>query len=191
MDILKLKKGDPDAFEQFVREYEKKVYNIALRLLSDYDLAYDASQEVFVKVYKNISAFKEECALSTWVYRITVNVCTDIHRKNNKEKAISIDDDTKEGADLLSIIPDAAPTPEEVYCQKESNVLIKKAISRLPSKYKEVIILRELQNLSYHEISSILDCSEGTVKSRINRGREKLYELLSKCGNFFCNISSK
>lgn len=175
--IKRCKDGDRDAFNELFKMYESKVINIAYGMLSDRDDAYDAAQEVFIKVYRNISSFKENSSLSTWIYRITSNTCNDFLRKRMKSAgAISINSfDNENNMD----IPDKSPLPEEYAELSEAQATVRKAISELSDEYREIITLCDVEDLSYEQTANILNCPVGTVKSRLNRARKLLKKKLS------------
>jgi RNA polymerase sigma-70 factor (ECF subfamily) len=182
--IKRIKKGDTEAFDQLVRNYEKKVYNTALRYCKNPDDAFDISQDVFLRVYRYIYDFKGESTFSTWIYRITVNLCTDYIRKGQNNKTIPLyagDEDDEYELPL----PDDAPTPEERYETKEKIEYLKKAIDSLPDDHREIIVMRDINGLQYEEIARALEINIGTVKSRISRARDKLKSILEQNGNFF------
>ncbi|MEW6624364.1 MAG: sigma-70 family RNA polymerase sigma factor [Bacillota bacterium] len=175
--VQKVKEGHLESFEVLVERYQKQVYNMAYRYTGNSEDAYDLSQEAFIKAYKGIKSFRQEAAFKTWIYHITSNVCKDFLRKANKYKEVSIDAPihTEEG-EMEKQITDRVNGPEEIYEIKELSEFIQSMISSLPNDYREVIVLREFQQLSYEEMSDILDCSLGTVKSRLNRARNMLKE---------------
>lgn len=170
-----IQSGDGKAFSYLVGEYQQKVINISFGMLSDYEDACDAAQEVFVKVYRSIDKFRGESSLSTWIYRITKNVCSDFLRKR-KETSLSLDE-KKEDFPKIEVT-DCTYSPEHSAEKGEMKKIIGQAISQLDEKSREVIILYEAEDLSYDEISEILQLPVGTVKSRINRAREKLKKIL-------------
>ncbi|HEY9061590.1 MAG TPA: sigma-70 family RNA polymerase sigma factor [Pseudobacteroides sp.] len=175
------KKGDIEAFEMLMEKYQKKVFNIALRLLGNYDDASEVTQEVFIRIYKSIGSFKGESQISTWIYRIATNVCLDELRKRKRKWVMSLDEEYhKENGDYIIQVEDDKPTPDVVMEQKTIKSAVKNAIDKLSEKYKLIIILRDIQGFSYEEISEIVKTPVGTVKSRINRARLQLKELLLK-----------
>lgn len=177
--VEKSKSGDIGAFEQLVENYQKKVFNIALRMIGNYDDAGDLTQEVFIRVFKSIKSFKEQSSFSTWLYRITTNVCLDELRKRKNKKVISLDEELKlDDSEVKRQIESDDPSPEETAEKEELKKIIKKAINDLTEEHRVVIVLRDIQGFSYEEISRIINCPEGTVKSRINRARQALKELL-------------
>ena len=161
---------------------EKKVYNIALKILGNEADAYDAAQDTFIKVYKNLEKFKGNSSFSTWVYRITSNVCLDIIRKNkNKKNTVSIDKEIEfDDSDATFEIEDRNADTEEKILEKERSEALHKALSRLNPEQREILVLREFQNLSYDEIANVLNIGTGTVKSKISRARAAIKNELLK-----------
>ncbi|HOQ06184.1 MAG TPA: sigma-70 family RNA polymerase sigma factor [Clostridiales bacterium] len=178
--ISKAKAGDVAAFEQLIEAYQKKVYNLALRMTGNQEDAADLAQEAFIRVFRSISGFKEQSSFSTWVYRITTNVCLDEIRKRKNRKVISIDEDIHmdDGEMRRQIVSDD-PLPDELAERAELRSIVNDAINSLPEDQRIVITLRDLNGLSYEEIAQILDIPGGTVKSRINRARQALRNVLS------------
>lgn len=168
-----IQSGDRKAFNMLVEEYQQKIINISFAMLSDYEEACDAAQETFVKVYRNIGKFRGDSSLSTWIYRIAKNTCNDFLRKR-KEKFLSIDDE-----DAKIQVKDDSYSPEKKTEKKELGKLLEKAIAELDENSRTVLVLYEFENMSYDEIAKILDLPPGTVKSRLNRAREKLRNILS------------
>jgi RNA polymerase sigma-70 factor (ECF subfamily) len=141
--------------------------------------AKDMAQEALIKVFRSIKDFKGQSSFSTWLYRIVTNVCLDELRRRKNEKYISMDStiQTDSGELHMELCSDKE-TPESVYERVEQRELIKKAICELNEEYRSAIVLRDVQGFSYEEISTMLDCSLGTVKSRINRARNMLRDKL-------------
>ncbi len=184
--LKKSKEGDIEAFEQLISAYQKKVFNIALRMIGNHDDASDLAQEVFLKVYKSIKQFKEESSFSTWIYRITSNVCLDEVRKLKNKKIISLDEEIKQGEnEIKRQIKDIRPSPEDFTEQNELRKAINDAIMTLPEDQGVAIILRDIQGFSYEEIANITKCPIGTIKSRINRARKDLKEIILKKKELF------
>ena len=179
------KEGDEQAFEALVTAYERKVYNYALRSTGNEQDAMDITQEVFLRVFRSLSGFKEESSFSTWLYRITFNICIDFSRKNAKrnENSLSLDGEAADGKELE--LPDERHAPETVYVRKELREEIAGAILRLSEQHREVLVMREISGLSYAEIAEVLELEEGTVKSRIARARENLRKIIVATGNIF------
>jgi RNA polymerase sigma-70 factor (ECF subfamily) len=177
--VSKAKAGDVAAFEQLIEAYQKKVYNLALRMTGNQEDAADLAQEAFIRVFRSISGFKEQSSFSTWIYRITTNVCLDEIRKRKNRKVISIDEDIHmdDGEMKRQIVSDD-PLPDEMAERAELRNIVNDAINSLPEDQKVVITLRDLNGLSYEEIAQVLGIPGGTVKSRINRARQALRNVL-------------
>jgi RNA polymerase sigma-70 factor (ECF subfamily) len=172
--IEKAKKGVEGSFEALILSCKKKAWNIALRYLRDEEDAMDALQESFIKIYRKLGSFKGDSRFDTWVYRITVNTCKDMLRKNEKRKLHDSLYLVGEDGEYPREIPDAGPTPEEALDRAELAEELLRCMDLLPPEHREAILLRDIQNLSYEEISKVLDISLGTVKSRISRARSGL-----------------
>lgn len=181
--IKKAKAGDLDAYEQIIKTYEKKVFNLVYRIMKSQEEIEDIAQEVFIKIYKNLKNFKEESSLYTWIYKITVNVCIDVRKK--KRKVISIDEKIDLGDSETTIqIEDKEKPLEEQVEVLDMRRRLNQCINQLPESHRIIIILRDIKGLSYQEIAEILDINIGTVKSKINRARVALKELVIKDGTF-------
>ncbi len=184
--LEKSKKGDVEAFEQLIESYQKKIFNIAFRMTGNYNDAGELTQEVLVRVFRSIKSFREEASLSTWIYRITTNTCLDELRKRKNKKVISLEEEIKtEDGELRRQIVDAAPSPEELAERNEIKRCVDAAVRQLPDEQRTMIILRDIQGFSYDEISRILKCPQGTVKSRISRARLALRDILKNSGELF------
>lgn len=183
--VKRAKKGNISAFEELIIEHESKVYNIAYRILNNEEDAKDLSQEVFIKAFNSLHKFREDSSFSTWLYRIAMNTCIDELRKRKGRESYSIDRDiqTDEGT-IPREFQDKQLNPEEELMNKELSSQIQWALNHLSETYKEVIILRDFQGFDYKQISQILGCSLGTVKSRISRARTELKNVLIKEKHF-------
>jgi RNA polymerase sigma-70 factor (ECF subfamily) len=175
--IEQARAGSLKAFEELVLSYEKKIYNYCLRMTNNREDAEDLTQEVFVRVYKNLNKFKGNSQLSTWIYRIAHNVCIDRYRKS-KIAAISLSQPKGPDDERELDVPADDPSPEQQTLRREQQKYLLEAISRLKPKYRTVIVLRDIQQHSYDEIAEILNLPLGTVKSHINRGRAALREAV-------------
>ncbi len=190
--IEKSKNGNIEAFEQLIEPYQKKVFNIALRMMGNQEDASDAAQEVFIKIYKSISGFREESSFNTWVYRIATNVCLDELRKRKRMNVVSTDSLIQLTDGEVNVqVEDKGLSPDKILEKKELIEEVKEALNHIKHEHKQVIVLRDIQGYSYKEISSIMQCSEGTVKSRINRARNAVKDILLKKRNIYRSISSK
>lgn len=178
--LERAKSGDVAAFEELIDAYQKKVFNLALRIIGNYDDAADLAQETFVRIYKAISNFKEQSSFSTWVYRITTNVCLDEIRKRKNKKVVSLDEDIHmDDGEMKRQVVSGDPGPDEAAEREEVRRTVNNAINKLPEDQRVVITLRDLQGMSYEEIAKVLALPAGTVKSRINRARLALKNALS------------
>lgn len=172
--IRRAQNGDGTALEELLLAYEKKVYNIAYRMMGSEADAADMAQESLIKIYRSIKGFKGEASFSSWVYRLTVNTCMDGLRKR-KRAPISLEYTMESGVPFEDTATD---TPEVHALSIERSEDIQKAINRLSGEHKAVVVMRDITGLTYEEIAESLQISVGTVKSRINRGRQRLKELL-------------
>lgn len=170
------RRGDMDAFEQLVARYESRVYTIAYRFTGNYADASDLAQEAFIRVYRSISSFRGESSLLTWLTRVVTNVCKDELRRRAKHKIVSIDEMAEKGQVSE---PETRQKPlEEAVLKKEWQEEVQQILSSLTYEHRAVIIMRDIQGYSYEEIAAILECSLGTVKSRLNRARQILKNKL-------------
>ena len=183
MLVKRAKAGDDKAFSELVKLYQNAVYNSALYIAKNRDDALDISQEVFLKLWRTLGSFRGDASLKSWIAKITKNCAIDYIRQRNQKSSVpfTVDDDRKE-ADIPDT--DISSDPKASYERKESIAAVRRAVASLPEPIKETIILREFHSLSYAEIAQTLGVSEGTVKSRISRGREQIKNFL-KNGNFF------
>ncbi len=178
--IQRAASGDAEAFESLVLAYQKPVYNLALRMSGDEDEALDLSQEAFLRAWRGLSSYRADSAFSTWLYRLTSNICLDHLRR--RKRRVAVLPLTGEDEQELSV-PDPAPGPETQTLQRLEREAVAEALGRLETEYREALTLRALHGLSYGEIADVLDINEGTVKSRIARAREKMRRMLQKDGN--------
>jgi RNA polymerase sigma-70 factor (ECF subfamily) len=188
--IRDVQSGEVNAFEAIVREYEKNVYNIALRMCGDREDALDISQESFLKAYHALESFRGDSKFSVWLYRIVSNTCLDFlrERKRRTEVSLSVEDDEGESAERE--IADESLSPERLYERKLTREAVRRGLLSLPEDQRKILLLREIQGFSYEEIGRILELESGTVKSRIFRARRKLCEFLAEDGNISLPSSS-
>ena len=185
--IARLQKRDEAAFEELIRQYEKKVYTLCFRMCGNSEDAEEAAQDAFLALWRGIDRFRQESSLSTWIYRLATNVCIDTLRRRKKQSgSVSLDDE-----ELFVDAVDTSPQPQETVEHRETQKLLQEGLSALPEEYRKVLILREIEGLSYTEIAESASIELGTVKSRISRGRSLLRNFLSGNGNFFEIASSK
>lgn len=172
--IRRFKAGDPSTFETIVQAHQDRIYNLCYYLLGNSQDAEDAAQDVFIKAYRNLNNFTPEASLYTWLYRIGVNTCLDQRRKFRPEPL--------KDQSLAEGLPSSEPSPERCYQSKEIGRAIQAALAQLSKNSRAVIVLKEIEGLSYEEIAEVLHTSVGTVKSRISRTREELRRFLGKKG---------
>lgn len=185
--IARLQKRDEAAFEELIRQYEKKVYTLCFRMCGNSEDAEEAAQDAFLALWRGIDRFRQESSLSTWIYRLATNACIDTLRRRKKQSgSVSLDDE-----ELFVDAVDTSPQPQETVEHRETQKLLQEGLSALPEEYRKVLILREIEGLSYTEIAESASITLGTVKSRISRGRSLLRNFLSGNGNFFEIASSK
>lgn len=176
--IKQVLKGDRNAFGEIVELYKDKVFQLSFRMLGNRHEAEDIAQEAFIRAYVNIQSFNMNLKFSTWLYRIATNLCIDRLRKKKPDYYLDAEVKGTEGLTMYSHIPSDASLPEEDVESLELQESIQKEISKLPDKYRSVIVLKYIEEMSLNEISEILDIPLGTVKTRIHRGREALRKQL-------------
>jgi len=190
--IKKVLDGDSNAFEELVLSNQKNVYNLALKMTKNEDDAQDISQEAFIKAYNQLEAFRGDSKFSVWLYRLTYNLCIDFLRKKPKAQVISLSAQQEESGDSFEIeIPDVRELPDDSVFRKELRTEIAQSIDELSDGHREVIVMREINDMSYTEIAETLGISEGTVKSRLARARLNLANILLKKGTFPENYRQK
>ena len=181
--VRKVLGGDANAFETLVLEYEKNVYNIALRMTGNSEDAADMTQEAFIKAYNSLQSFRGDSKFSVWLYRIVSNVCLDFLRSRNRRPTVSLSVEDDEGEDAQLDVADESQSPELLLDRKLTRESVRRGLDSLPPDYRQILLLREIQGLSYDEIAQALGLEVGTVKSRIFRARKKLCTFLIDDGN--------
>ncbi|HWL89261.1 MAG TPA: sigma-70 family RNA polymerase sigma factor [Polyangiaceae bacterium] len=179
--IERLVLRDERAFNQLVRLYERKVFAVVLRFLGNRAEAEELAQEVFVQVFKAIGSFRGECKLSTWVYRIAINLC------KNRTKYLKVRHADETAPEDVGETPAQPGTnaahverPDEMLAGKQVEQIVRRSILRLEPAFRECLILRDVEELSYEEVGQITGLAEGTVKSRIFRARAMLKEMVER-----------
>jgi RNA polymerase sigma-70 factor (ECF subfamily) len=177
--VTELQAGSETAFDWLVTHYHGPVYNLILGMLGDTSDAADSAQEVFLKAFKGIRSFRQGSSLKTWLYRIAIREALNHRRwfKRHLQKNISLDAEPAEGCAPMDI-EDLSATPFDLLAAHEIQVAVQGALQQVPDVFRSAVILRDLEGLSYEEVAEVLDCSVGTVKSRILRGRRALREML-------------
>ncbi|NLB51325.1 MAG: sigma-70 family RNA polymerase sigma factor [Syntrophomonadaceae bacterium] len=173
--------GDTLAFEKLILPYQNKIYVLAYRYMNNEEDAYDMTQEAFIKAFRSLRSFKGDSSFGTWIYRVATNVCLDeLRRRKRRIIALSLDEPlaVKDGETVEKEIADNKPTQDIIIEQKEFSQYIQQLVSEMKPEHKNVIILRDMMQLSYEEIAVALDTSIGTVKSRLSRARNILRKKL-------------
>ena len=175
--------GDEGAFQELVERYQSKVYGIAFGYCRNRDDALDRTQEAFVKVYRNLKNFQKSSSFYTWLYRVTSNVCLDYLRKAKRHRRHLDNDDTREhgggsGDEHEVAYSRSGASPAKILGNKELGEKLTQAIDELSESHREIIVLREIEGLSYEELSEILGVPKGTVMSRLHHARTNLKKVL-------------
>jgi RNA polymerase sigma-70 factor (ECF subfamily) len=174
--------GDPEAWETLVRTYHKKIYNLAYRFTRKFQVAEELTQDVFVKIYQNLGSFRQESgSLQSWIMRVGRNLIIDQYRHAHWEKNVA----GSEELEVIDFEDQKRPGSYETVFQREKSKFLMDALHSLSGELKQAVLLRDLEEMSYQEIADLLKIPEGTVKSRINRGRIELAKLLSRRGGHF------
>lgn len=180
--VIRAQSNDPGAFEELVLLYQNKVYGLCLHLTGNPDDAQDLAQEAFIRAFKALGRFRNEADFGTWIHRITVNVWLNLQRKNNGRKPVSLDEpfpSDKSGV-LQREVPALDGDPLQALEEKEFRGLVRKTLQGLSEEHRAVLVLREIEGYSYEEVSRMLNCSLGTVKSRLSRAREAMRREMTK-----------
>lgn len=178
--IALLKKKDREAFKEIVETWQDMVFNTAIGFLQNAEDAEDAAQEVFVQVFESVASFKEESRISTWIYRITVSKCLDQLRRNKRKKRIAFIQSLYGKNDILLIDPPDFFHPGVKAENKENAAVLFKAIDKLPVNQRTAFVLNRIENLSYREISDIMNSSESAVDSLLQRAKKNLQSHLKE-----------
>ena len=179
MDELLLRRaqnGDPEAFGQLMEPLEQLVWRVCWHYTGNREAAEDCGQEAMIRIWRNLANYRGECALESWVYRIAANCCMDWLRKKKRDKSVSMEPLQEQGFDPA----DTSPGTEEQVVAKDERQRLREAIAQLPDDQREALILTQLEKIPYEEAAQSLGVSEGTVKSRVNRAKARLKEILSE-----------
>jgi RNA polymerase sigma-70 factor (ECF subfamily) len=177
-----LRSGIETAYEELIDRYEQPVFSLVFRLLGNASDASDVVQEVFLKVFRGVSSFREQSSLRTWIYRIAINEAHN-HRRwfiRHCRREVSMESERPQHANPVEWATDPGRSPFDQALDRETHTLIERALTRINPVFRTAVVLRDIQNLSYEEIAEILQVSLGTVKSRIVRGREALRRELTQ-----------
>ena len=183
------RQGDQSAFEQLVHLYEKRVLALTTRMCKNPADAEEAAQEAFLSAWQGLPFFRGDASFSTWLYRLASNACVDLLRREGRRQSAAGTSLNDEEVQLE--VPDTAPSPQEQAERSELRQQIEAGLQALTPDHRQVLLLREMHQLSYDEIAQTLDVDVGTVKSRINRGRKQLRNFLLRSGNFSPPPASK
>ena len=189
--IRRAQQGDNGAFEELLLLHQKKVYNLCLRMSANPDDALDLSQEAFLRAWRSLGQYQFEASFSTWLFRLTSNICIDFLRRKKRRQETSLTesyDDSDEGAELS--VRDAQPGPEQQAITNETKIELARAMEQLSPEHREILQLRVIEDLQYEQIADILGVRVGTVKSRLARARLSFRKIL-KAGNYFDSASSE
>lgn len=171
-----LRTGEERAYEVLITTFQQPVYNLVSRLLNDPTDASDVVQEVFLKVFRKIGAFRGESSLKTWIYRIAVNEAYNYQRwfGRHRRQEVGLDGDEEGNLSYYQRLSDPGRSPYDCVADNEQHALVEQAVGRLNPSFRSAVVLRDIEELSYEEIADVLQVALGTVKSRILRGREAL-----------------
>ncbi|MBI3784828.1 MAG: sigma-70 family RNA polymerase sigma factor [Deltaproteobacteria bacterium] len=183
--VREARRGDKEAFRELVERYQRKIVSVALGMVHNHDDALEIAQETFVKAYENLGNFKGESSFYTWLYRIVVNRAIDFRRRERRHPTVGLDDRVGP-ADSGEVYHDVLKEEgrKDPYQQAQAHEIggrVAEAIDELTPDHKAVILLREVEGLSYDEISRVMQCSKGTVMSRLHYARKKLQKRLKDC----------
>ncbi|MGD1020234.1 MAG: sigma-70 family RNA polymerase sigma factor [Verrucomicrobiia bacterium] len=174
--------GDEEAFDDLVRRHQQRAFNVAFQVLRDREDATEVAQDAFVRIYRSVNNFRGECEFTTWLHQIVVNLARNKHRwwkRRGRQSSVSLDSPVELGdGEAPMQIAASGDAPDVETVKAEFVELLSRRMEELPRKLREVLVLRNVENLSYEQIAVVLDCSIGTVKSRIARAREALRESL-------------
>ncbi len=173
--ILRSQAGDIEAFNELVEQYQRLVYNVAYRMLGDAGIAEDITQDTFLSAYRAIPRFKGS-SIKGWLIRIATNRCHDYFRRNRRSRSVSLENLLMQ-TDLVDMT-DKSESPEDYATRLELGRVLNVGLACLPEEQRLIVILHDVQELSYEEVAEVVGCSLGTVKSRLNRGRNRLKQFL-------------
>lgn len=178
MDELLLRKaqhGDPEAFEQLITPLEQLIWRICWHYTGNRESAEDCGQETMIRIWRSLDSYRGDCALESWVYRIAANCCMDYLRKKKRDKSVSMEPMQEQGFDPA----DPSPGTEEQVVAADEQKRLREAITMLPEDQREALIMTQLEKVPYEEAAKLFGVSEGTIKSRVNRAKARLKEILS------------
>lgn len=175
------KQGSAEAFEKLILQYENNIYGVCIRILKDEQAAYDAAQDVCMKIWRQLDSFEGNSKFSTWIYRIATNQCLDIIRKNKRKEEVALYKYNKETGEEWESYEESPTNPVEDHMEQLAlQDVIAIALDEVKEDYKAILVLRDMKGYSYDEISASLTLSVGTVKSRLSRARAALKKILTQ-----------
>ena len=181
MDELLLRKaqrGDPEAFAQLMEPLEQLIWRICWHYTGDREASSDCGQDAMLRIWRALDSYRGDCAFESWIYRIAANCCMDWLRKKKKDRSVSMEPMKEQGFDPA----DTSPGTEDQVIAKDEHNRLREAIALLPEDQREALVLTQLERIPYEEAARMLDISEGTVKSRVNRAKARLKEILASEG---------
>lgn len=182
IDVARYQAGNTDAFESLVSRHERAIYQVCSRMLGDKEDALDAVQETFLRIYRALGAFRGDAAFKTWLIGIALNVCRNkiasAAERNRKVTSSITQEDPENGESRDLDLRDTAPDPEAAVMGRELRSALERALCALAPEHREILVLREIQDMEYEELAQVLSCPVGTVKSRLCRARQALREAM-------------
>ena len=178
MDELLLRRaqrGDPEAFGQLMEPLEQLVWRVCWHYTGDREASSDCGQDAMLRIWRGLGGYRGDCSFESWVYRIAANCCMDWLRRKKRDRSVSMEPMKEQGFDPA----DPSPGTEEQVVAKDERGRLREAIARLPEDQREALVLTQLERIPYEEAAAMLNVSEGTVKSRVNRAKARLKEILS------------
>ena len=173
--LRRAQRGDPGAFGELMEPLEQMIWRVCWHYTGNREAAEDCGQEAMIRIWRNLANYRGECALESWVYRIAANCCMDWLRKKKRDRSVSIEPMKEQGFDPA----DSSPGTEDQVIAKDERSRLREAIALLPEDQREALVLTQLERVPYEDAARMLDVSEGTVKSRVNRAKAKLKEILA------------
>lgn len=183
--VERVRAGDQRAFKLLVERYQRKVFSVAVGMLKDKEEARDVAQEAFIKVYRYLDYFKGDASFYTWLYRITVNICIDVIRKKGSggKEQVEFDESIKMDvteANIGALGSRLGTSPQKSALRAELAQRITEAIAQLPEAHRQILLLREVEGMSYEDLSRTLEIPKGTVMSRLFHARLKMQKILNE-----------
>lgn len=181
--VERFKGGDRRAFDEIVRRYQHRVFTLAIRWMGDEQIANEVAQDVFIALFRSLKNFRGDAQLSTWIYRVVVNHCKNrrqYRRRRHMNRHESIDGDRRDEDAPKRQYAHDGPAPDSAVHQSDAERLIREALDQLDEEQRAIIVLRDIEDLSYEEISELLELPRGTVKSRLHRARAQLARILAR-----------